>query len=452
MNSSSPIVRSKNECLHSWKEIAAYLERDDRTVRRWEKERGLPIRRVPGGGRGAVFAYREEIDAWLSGVGEGKSEDDRDEAVIAANAASRVSKLLRWGRSPGVRVAVVCAMAISAYWLWHGLHRGFVARADFSGNTVVGRDGRGNTLWTYDFDRPLAPHPDDPAQRIAIADLGRDRRRDVLVAAPFDSPDLGSSANDALYCLSAQGQVRWRHEFEDKFRFGGHDYGSPWAAFLAMLTPGGETPTIWAAARASFSSASMLIKLDRDGHPLAKFVNWGHIAVVSHLRNASGSYVLVGGISNQCNCAMLAVLREESASGSSPALEPAFSCEKCPEGKPYRYLLFPRSELTQLSGATYNNLRLIHVEDDRAWVGVSETLSEGSPGPDWIKYDLSDRFVPRSFTVSDHFWTLHRQMEAEGKIHHNVEQCPERAQARNVQMWSAEHGWEQIAVPVSTER
>ena len=53
--------------LDSWKEIAAFFNRDERTVRRWEKERALPIHRVPGGGRGGVFAYSEELKDWLKG-------------------------------------------------------------------------------------------------------------------------------------------------------------------------------------------------------------------------------------------------------------------------------------------------------------------------------------------------------------------------------------------------
>jgi hypothetical protein len=36
------------ERIESWKKIAAYFGRDERTVKRWEKERSLPIRRVPG--------------------------------------------------------------------------------------------------------------------------------------------------------------------------------------------------------------------------------------------------------------------------------------------------------------------------------------------------------------------------------------------------------------------
>lgn len=58
--------RHSNGRLDSWKEIAAYLNRDVRTVIRWEYK-GLPVHRVPGGKRQAVFAYPAEIDAWLSG-------------------------------------------------------------------------------------------------------------------------------------------------------------------------------------------------------------------------------------------------------------------------------------------------------------------------------------------------------------------------------------------------
>jgi TolB-like protein/Tfp pilus assembly protein PilF len=51
--------------LDSWKEIADYLGRDVRTAIRWEKERGMPVRRIPGQKGHGVFALREEIEGWL---------------------------------------------------------------------------------------------------------------------------------------------------------------------------------------------------------------------------------------------------------------------------------------------------------------------------------------------------------------------------------------------------
>jgi len=64
----------QNQRLDSWKEIARYLGRDVRTVIRWEKQRSLPIHRVPGGKGHAVFAYSAEVDAWLSGQPRNGSE------------------------------------------------------------------------------------------------------------------------------------------------------------------------------------------------------------------------------------------------------------------------------------------------------------------------------------------------------------------------------------------
>jgi Tol biopolymer transport system component len=50
--------------LGSWKAIGAYLERDARTVRRWEKEEGFPVHRHTHKRGSSVYAYPSEIDAW----------------------------------------------------------------------------------------------------------------------------------------------------------------------------------------------------------------------------------------------------------------------------------------------------------------------------------------------------------------------------------------------------
>ena len=51
--------------LDGWKTIATYLDKAERTVKRWEADRGLPIHRMPGGGNAAVYAIAAELDAWL---------------------------------------------------------------------------------------------------------------------------------------------------------------------------------------------------------------------------------------------------------------------------------------------------------------------------------------------------------------------------------------------------
>lgn len=56
--------RPANDRLDSWKEIAAYLRKEVRTVQRWEKSSDLPVRRLAHARMGTVFAYKSDLDAW----------------------------------------------------------------------------------------------------------------------------------------------------------------------------------------------------------------------------------------------------------------------------------------------------------------------------------------------------------------------------------------------------
>jgi Predicted integral membrane protein len=59
-----PAESPGDERLDSWKEIAAYLKREVRTLHRWEAHEGLPIRRHLHRERGSVYAYKSELDSW----------------------------------------------------------------------------------------------------------------------------------------------------------------------------------------------------------------------------------------------------------------------------------------------------------------------------------------------------------------------------------------------------
>ena len=64
-SSESPDAPARGAQLNGWKEIAAYLGRSVRTVQRWEKDFGLPVRRFGLSKPESVFAMPREIDAWL---------------------------------------------------------------------------------------------------------------------------------------------------------------------------------------------------------------------------------------------------------------------------------------------------------------------------------------------------------------------------------------------------
>lgn len=58
--------RTNPEFLSGWKEIAAYLRKGVRTVQRYERHMGLPVRRPAGNAQGSVLATRAELDKWMS--------------------------------------------------------------------------------------------------------------------------------------------------------------------------------------------------------------------------------------------------------------------------------------------------------------------------------------------------------------------------------------------------
>src|SRR5258708_39130562 len=62
-----PAVRTSEDRLDSWKDIATYLNRDVTTVQRWEKREGMPVHRHLHDSKGSVYASRAELDAWQNG-------------------------------------------------------------------------------------------------------------------------------------------------------------------------------------------------------------------------------------------------------------------------------------------------------------------------------------------------------------------------------------------------
>src|SRR5437867_12741864 len=61
----APSERPPEDRLDSWKEIAAYLERDVTTVQRWEKREGMPVHRHLHDKMGSVYAFRADLDMWV---------------------------------------------------------------------------------------------------------------------------------------------------------------------------------------------------------------------------------------------------------------------------------------------------------------------------------------------------------------------------------------------------
>ncbi len=118
--STQPRLIDSQDRLDGWKDIAAYLGRNERTVRRWEEREGLPVHRHAHDKRSSVYAYRLELERWRSSRAP-ESEEGKEPSVEAATpgneslqqsiASTSTSKV----RLTGIFIAVLIIAALGAW-------------------------------------------------------------------------------------------------------------------------------------------------------------------------------------------------------------------------------------------------------------------------------------------------------------------------------------------------
>ncbi|HXA06412.1 MAG TPA: nuclear transport factor 2 family protein [Bryobacteraceae bacterium] len=89
---------SQRETLESWKQIAAYLNRSERTVRRWEASEGLPVHRREHQKQDTILAYVHEIDRWSRR--RTRTLVHPSSASDSESPRSAASDTLSWGHEP----------------------------------------------------------------------------------------------------------------------------------------------------------------------------------------------------------------------------------------------------------------------------------------------------------------------------------------------------------------
>ena len=198
--------RAEDTRFGSWKEIASYLDRDLRTVRRWEKERDLPVHRVPGGGRACVYAYASEIDAWLktSGrSGNGNSipspQPQQFDAQIGESSSTRpiaTPTISRAAAPPTLgrvrRIVGVVAAAVSCTLLAFLVARGFLVHGTAKNpGGVVGRSPG------VSISGGKGPWPPESMSRASVVQ--------ALVRRDQTSLQLPSGEKMYLYALATDG-------------------------------------------------------------------------------------------------------------------------------------------------------------------------------------------------------------------------------------------------------
>lgn len=424
--------KGENRRLRSWKQIARYLDRNVRTVMRWEKKYGMPVHRIPGENKGrSVFALTGELDAWIM-------ERDIPEDESAAPAGFPQA---RDPRTLAALVVIFVAVAVATIVVSRGIgDEGIAAvpRLEAMNGRIVAKGRADEVAWDYEQPEGRGFTPNVQVQQTLRLPNGD---QIILFSANTTDRQLGLVDRGELFAFSPTGELRWRMIREDSYRFESETFSPPWVSRSLMVhNVGGQPGIAWTLHHYTWWP-STLVLLNEEGGLTGRFVNSGWITRTALLKSPDGDRLLAGGISNSRSGAMLAVLDATAIDGSSPE-EPGseFECQDCPGGSPLRYFVFPRSHVNIASGLPYNETVDIQVTS----AGIRVIVREGHHGSDiaWV-YDFSTDFELRQVTPGDSYWPAHRILELEGKIDHSAESCPQRL-APPVRSWTPEGGWTDV--------
>lgn len=360
--------------LHGWKEISAYVKRAVRTVQRWEEDFAFRIRRLPGKKRDMVFAFKEEIDAWMRERSEvvraanGEQAPEADSAAAPATPEATPRRFRRLHAAVWVVVVVLAAASTGGYFLWREMRGDILPPATYAvrGNTLTVQNSNGEPLWSHEFPFALDTVYQDTSlstagPRFAAAvDVDGDGQQELLFAAIALQRLKGE-----LYCFDRHGRVRWRFAPGGTKTYGGKVYEPPFAIdfFRVLRDTRRNAAEIWLSAHQSPWFPAVITKLDAQGRAAAEFWHPGHLYILETAEWNGRQIVLVGGANNEAQSGALAFLDFNNPAGTAPAIGSDSLCADCPAGAPLQYIVFPRSGLGEASNFR-SRVREIRVRGD----------------------------------------------------------------------------------------
>jgi len=392
--------------LGSWKEIAAFFDVSVRAVQLWEHERGLPVRRNPGG-RGRVYAYPSELQAWRQGVL--MVADFPQEPPESTPTARRTSRWIYW-------VAPLLVTAISLLVLWLPRFRqGSPATWRLAGQVLVVADEDGRTLWSHRFEEaPVGWQQNDSRSRPLFQDLDEDGELELLFPEAYRSHEF----SPRLMCFSSSGSVRWTYQQDRTVDTRAERFPPPYEfnhyAVLSGAHGNSKRIIVTVAHNTFYPSAAVLLDA-ANGAVLREYWHSGHFnsMLVTDLVPGGGPEIYLGAVSNSYRQASIIALDPDNFGGASREENLEYQIQGMPPARELCRVLIPRMMAGQIL-SRFATLDSIVRQGETIIAGVNENAL----GPEQLFLLLT--FGPRLSLVDLSFgsttYPSYRRLHLQGLI------------------------------------
>ncbi len=416
--------------LTSWKEIASFLDVTVRTAQLWEKQRGLPVRRMPGP-RSRVFLRIDEYEAWLEGQGDEEASESRgaaDGPGAGVDPNPRTDRRRETSRARARlgprRVGFVLAsgaFAIMAVLVALSLNTEPSSPAAWRvvRNSLVVEDELGRDLWVASLDDDLRDADYETVQGLVeFVDFERDGRIETLFLARYD----GEGRSQELICFDENGDERWRFRpgrsvettkpFLDVFGVG---------AFRVLELGEGRRGVVVTGFHSFEYPTQVAVLSTTDGKTIAEYWHSGHIGAspaqlqVADANGDGRSEIYLVGVNNERRLATFVALDPETMQGASREKTADYQLRGFAEPRELARIVLGRSSLSwQFPAFPFNVAADVSVAEDAIVVGVHE----GPASVDHlaVHYVFRHDFVVERVSLSSSFLAVEEALIREGKI------------------------------------
>jgi hypothetical protein len=426
----------KEDLLSSWKEIAAYLGCDKRTCLRWEKKFGLPVHRIGRSLKSRVFAYKDELDRWI--------KERIDKKTLLQDAFSFSQKIYK---SFYLLLAAVVIVALLLYFF--ALRTSGSNPSDFriQNSTLIILNERGEEMWRYNTG--IEDLCDEKSYRdhfqfkkkseshsmslpfLILKDINQDGKIEIL----FSTQTLSELGEGDLRCFNYKGKLLWKFSAGREMKCGSKIYSADYRIIgfdASDLNNDGKLEIIVSSVQ-RFQWPCQLVVLNHNGEKLGEYWNSGYISVFvfADLNADARKEIVGGGVNNEYGKACLVVFDSRRIKGSSPQLEPEYTCQELEPGSEMYYILLPRTYVDLEDGYPVEGINEIDILKDNR-ISVETNLSK-------IIYKFDYNLALQEHPWSSHgFEIQHRKALAEGKIKSTLNEEYWKKLAKGMLFWDGQ--------------